>query len=145
MEARRKMNLLKYLALLGVGAGLVTLAETSGAQSHPVGQVNGLRLVPVSDAAVTAPVRNTYGRVKSIVGHELTLDAGGRHMTFIVDDNTDVLARGAGRATRKAGGSLPITDLVNVGDIARVSYRELDGAMRVLAIQIRGRNAVASR
>ena len=41
--------------------------------------------------------------------------------------------------------SLPITDLVHSGDIARVAYRELNGAMRALEIQVRGRNTIASR
>ena len=66
-------------------------------------------------------------------------------MTFMVDENTDVLARGAGRATRRAGGGLPITDLVRSGDIALVAYRELNGSMRVLEIQVKGRNTIASR
>ena len=137
------MKVLKCVALLGVGAVLVTATETTGAQSGPAGQ--GLRVTPVSNAALTAPIRNTYGRVKSIIGRELTLDVGGRSMTFVVDENTDVLARGAGKATRNAGGSLPITDLVHGGDVARVAYRELDGARRVVEIQVKGRGALASR
>jgi hypothetical protein len=60
-------------------------------------------------------------------------------------DNTDVLARGAGRATRNAGGSLPITDLVHNGDLVRVAYRELNGWMRASEIHIRGRNTIAAR
>jgi hypothetical protein len=66
-------------------------------------------------------------------------------MTFIVDENTQVLSKGAGRATRNAGGSLPVTALVHRGDGARVQYRELNGAMRAVEIQIKGRNTIASR
>jgi hypothetical protein len=108
-------------------------------------QVTGLRITPVSDAAITAPIRNVHGRVQSIAGAVLTLRAGGRDQTFMVDDNTDVLARGASRATRSAGSGFPITDLVRAGDIVRVAYRELNGWMRVSEIQITGRNTIAAR
>jgi hypothetical protein len=136
------MNFLKSIGAFGLAAGVLAghVADIS-AQSKGTGLV----IRPVSDAALTAPVRNTYGKVKSISGHMLTLNAGGRDITFVVDDNTRVQARGAGRATRDAGGSLPITDLVHSGDVARVAYRESNGAMRALEIQIRGRNTVASR
>jgi len=62
--------------------------------------------------------------VKFLVGSVVTLDAKGRELTFVVDENTGVLAKGAGRATGKAGGSLLITALVRPGDIVRVEYRE---------------------
>jgi hypothetical protein len=137
------MSLLKHLGVVGVSAGLLAGGGfgTASAQSRGA----GLTITPVSNAALTAPTRNTYGKVTSITGRTLTLDVGGRHIAFIVEENTDVLARGAGRATRKAGGTLPITDLVHSGDLVRVSYRELDGALRASEIQIRGRNVVASR
>lgn len=137
------MNCLKSIGAFGVAAGLVLAGHVAAASAQSKG--TGLALTPVSNAALTAPVRNAYGKVKSISGHVLTLDAGGRDMTFMVDDNTHVLARGAGRATRNAGGSLPITGLVHSGDVARVEYRELNGAMRALEVQIRGRNVVATR
>ena len=94
----------------------------------------------MSKAAVTAPTKTAYGKVKSIAGPVLTLAVGGHDMTFVVDENTDVLARGAGRATRHAVGGLPIIDLVRAGDLALVAYRELNGSMRVSEIQIKGRN-----
>ena len=96
------MNLLKPIGVVSLTAGL-------------------------SDAALTAPIRNTYGKVRSISGHVLTLESSGRDMIFIVDDNTQVQARGAGRATRTAGASVPVTNLVHGGDVARVEYRELNG------------------
>jgi hypothetical protein len=137
------MNFLKPIGAFGLAAGLVLAGHIADASAQSKG--TGLAIRPVSNAALTAPVRNTYGKVKSISGHVMTLDAGGREMTFIVDENTQVLARGAGRATRNAGGSLPITELVHSGDVARIEYRDLNGAMKALEIQIRGRNTVASR
>jgi hypothetical protein len=51
--------------------------------------------------------------VKSLSGARLILDQGGRDMTFTIDRQTDVLARGGTRATKNAGGSVPITDIVH--------------------------------
>lgn len=127
------------LCLLGVGLTFVTATE------RLPGQVTGLTVTPVSDAAITAPIRTIHGQVLSIAGPVLTLRTGRRDMTFMVDDNTGVLARGASRATRSAGGGLSITELVHAGDIVRVAYRELNGGMRVSEIQITGRNTIAAR
>ena len=136
------MNLLKPIGVVGVAAGLVLAGHVATVSAQSKGA--GLTITPVSNAALTAPLRNTYGKVRSISGHVLTLESG-RDITFIVDENTQVLGRGAGRAARKVGGSLPITDLVHRGDVARVEYRELNGAMRAVEIQVRGRNTIASR
>jgi hypothetical protein len=137
------MNLLKPFGVFGLAAGLVLAGHIATASAQSKGF--GLTITPVSDAALTAPTRNIYGKVRSLSGHVLTLEAEGRDMTCIVDENTQVLARSAGRATRNAGGGLPITDLVHGGDIVRVEYRELNGAMRAVEIQIKGRNTIASR
>jgi hypothetical protein len=141
------MNLLKGLGIVGLSAGLLLVGQllTVAAEGQVGGQGAGLRLTPVSDAALTAAMKNAQGRVKSIAGRELIVDVGGYNMTFIVDDNTDVLARGAGRATRNAGGGVPITDLVHSGDMVRVSYRELSGWARAFEIQVRARNTIAAR
>lgn len=134
------MTLLKHLGILGLVGGMIMAGDIVPASAQ-----GGLAIRPASDAALTAPVRNTYGRVQSIVGPVLTMNVGGRDTRFVVDENTDVLARGAGKASRNAGGRLPITALVHSGDIARVSYRERDGAMYVREIQIRGRATNALR
>jgi hypothetical protein len=139
------MYFLKRLVLLAVGAALVMIAETAGAQGQRVEQVTGLKLTPASDAALTEPLRNTYGKVKSIVGRMLTLDVGGRDMSFTLDENTDVLARDASPVVRSDIARSPIASLVQSGDVASVAYRERDGAMRVSAIHVTGRNTIASR
>jgi hypothetical protein len=139
------MNFFKHLVMLVLAAGVLLAVEykVTSAKEH---QAAGLRITPVSDAAITAPVKNTQGRVTSIVGPVLALEADGREMAFTVDENTGVLARGASQATRSAGGGrLRITDFVQKGDIVRVMYRELNGWMRAVEIQIRGRNTIAAR
>jgi hypothetical protein len=139
------MNLVKHFGFLGLATGLLLAVELSGEKGQAAGQGTGLRVTPVSNAAVTAPTRTAYGKVKSIAGPVLTLDVGGHDMTFMVDENTDVLARGTGRATRKAGGGLSIVDLMRTGDLALVAYRELNGRMRASEIQVKGRNTIESR
>jgi hypothetical protein len=104
----------------------------------------GPAVVPVSDAALTAPARNIYGKVRSISGHVLTLEAEGRDMAVIVDENTQVLARGAGWATvgrrRRSADRRPRSRRGH----CQVEYRA-NGAMRAVEIQIKGRNTIASR
>ena len=130
------MNLLQRVGIIGLTGGMVVAADVAAASAE-----GGLALRPVSNAAVTAPARNTYGTVRSIVGPVLTVNVGGGDMRFVLDDNTDVFARGASHVPRRAGARSPITSLVRSGDIARISYRERDGARHVLEIQIKGRVA----
>jgi hypothetical protein len=137
------MKFLTYLGTLGLAAG-VLLTGDRAPLSAQIGGTNPI-LAPVSNAALTAPLRDAYGTVKSAAGRELTLDDGGRHLSFILDDNTEVVVRGKGRAPRHTVGGLPINHLVRSGDVARVLYRELDGAMHGAEIQIRGRSEIASR
>jgi hypothetical protein len=137
------MKFTMYLGTLGLATGLVLTGDRGALSAQTRG--NGLAITPVSNAALTAPLRDAYGKVKSAAGRELTLDDGGRNLSFIVDDNTEVVVRGNGRAPRHTAGSLPINHFVRSGDVARVLYRELDGAMRVAEIQIRGRSEIASR
>jgi hypothetical protein len=85
--------------------------------------------------------KNVQGKVKSIAGAVLTLDVDGHDMTFAVDRDTDILARGASKATKKGG--VPITDLVHNGDLVRVGYRAVNGSMKASEIQIRGRSTIA--
>ena len=142
---RLGVSVLATGGLLGVGLTLVTASE-----GLP-GQVTGLRIIPVSNAAITAPILALQGRVQSIAGPVLTIRADGGDRTFMMDDNTDVRERGASRASGVVSGfsrtvsGIPITDLVRAGDIVRVAYRDLNGSMRVSEIQITGRNTIAAR
>lgn len=124
------MNFLKATGVLGVAGGLVLTGHVGEASA----QFNrtGLAITPVSDAALTAPIRSVYGTVKSLSKHVLTLDVGGRDIRFIVDDNTDLLAKDRGKVLSR-------------GDVARVGYRELNGAVRAVEIQVRGRTIISSR
>lgn len=105
-----------------------------------------LTVRPISAVGTTGAAadstRNIQAKVKSISGNTLILDRDGRDVRFTLDRDTDVFAIGATRATRKAGGSLPITDLVHAGDIVWVEYLEAGGSMKALEIQVRMRGTV---
>ena len=135
---------MKFLAHLGVLGLAVSLELASEGASAAQTREAGLVIRPVSNAALTAPIRNANGKVKTIVGRELTLEVGTRTMTFTVDENTEILGR-AGQGGRQVGSILPITYFVRSGDMTRVAYRDLDGAMRVTEVEIRGRSEIASR
>ena len=98
-----------------------------------------------SDGPSADATKNVQAKVKSISGNTLVLDQNGRDMTFTVDRDTDVLAVGGTRATKKAGGTLPFTDLVHAGDIVRVEYREAAGAMKAVQVQVRSRATIPAK
>ena len=104
--------------------------------------VRPISAVGTNGAAAAESAKNVQAKVKSISGNALILDQDGHDLTFTVDRETHVLAVGGTRATKKAGGSQPLTDFVHAGDIVRVEYREAGGAMKALEIQIRGRATV---
>jgi hypothetical protein len=101
---------------------------------------------PISAAGGTSAsadsAKNVQAKVKSISGNTLILDQSGRDWTFAIDRDTDVKAVGGSHATRKAGGSLPITEFVHVGDIVRVEYWEAGGSMKAREIQVRSRATI---
>jgi hypothetical protein len=76
------------------------------------------------------------GKVTSITPSALTLTQDGKALTFAVDAATRVEAAGAGRATRAAGGRVPITDLVGNGDTVSVTYRSTGTAMNASQVRI---------
>jgi hypothetical protein len=104
-----------------------------------------LSVRPISAVGTTGAdesTRNVQARVKSISGNTLVLDRDGRDVRFTLDRDTDVFAIGATRATRNAGGSVPITDLVHAGDTVSVQYREAAGSLKALEIQVRVRGTI---
>ena len=92
-----------------------------------------------ANGAAAESVKNVQAKVKSISGNALILDQDGHDLKFAIDRDTDVLVAGGTRATKKAGGSQPITNFVHAGDIVRVGYREAGGSMKALEIQVKGR------
>jgi len=107
-----------------------------------------LAVRPISAVGTTGAAgstKNIQAKVKSISGNALILDQNGRDVRFTLDRETDVLAIGATRATKKAGGSVPITDLVHAGDLVWVEYLEAAGSMRAVEIQVRMRGTFPAK
>jgi hypothetical protein len=87
--------------------------------------------------SVSDPARIAEGKVKSVTQSQLTVAADGRDFTFAINSDTDVLARGATKATKAAGGSTAITTFVHEGDAVSVSYRETAGTMTATEVRLR--------
>ena len=77
------------------------------------------------------------GKVTSVSASHMTIASGGKDVTFAITGDTDVLARGASKATKAAGGSTPLTTFVHLGDEVSVSYKALAGAVTVSEIRVR--------
>jgi hypothetical protein len=81
------------------------------------------------------------GKVTSVSASHMTISSDGRDLTFAITGDTDVLARGASKATKAAGKSTPLTTFVHSGDEVSVTYQKTAGAMTASEIRVR----VASR
>jgi hypothetical protein len=87
--------------------------------------------------SVKDPSKLAEGKVTSVSASHVTVAANGRDMTFAITGETDVIARGASKATKVAGGSTPLTTFVHSGDMVSVTYKEVGGAMTASEIRVR--------
>jgi hypothetical protein len=84
------------------------------------------------DSAKTAS-----GTVKAVSLSQVTLSSNGKDMTFAINRDTDVLARGASKTTKAAGGSTTIADFVHNGDDVSISYVDNGGTMTASQVRVR--------
>ena len=125
------------------GAVLVSYREVDGKnRALSIRSISSAGSVGGEAATSVEATKNALGTVKSISGARLILDQGGHDMTFTIDHETDVLARGGTRATKNAGGGVRITDIVHVGDLVRVQYRDVNGSMTAFEVQLRNPDSV---
>ena len=87
--------------------------------------------------SVKDPSRIADGKVTSVSASHVTIASGGKDFTFAITGDTDVLARGASKATKAAGGSTQLTTFVHLGDEVSVSYKDAAGAMTASEIRVR--------
>lgn len=87
--------------------------------------------------SVSEPLKIADGKVKSVTPSQLTIVDEGRDVTFGIDSSTEVLARGASKATKAASGSTQITTFVHVGDTVSVSYTDAAGKMMASEVRVR--------
>ena len=83
------------------------------------------------------PTKLAEGKVTSVSASQMTVAAGGQNMTFAITADTDVLVKGASKATKAAGGTTTLTTFVHSGDMVSVSYKEAAGAMTASEIRVR--------
>jgi hypothetical protein len=77
------------------------------------------------------------GKVTSVSASHMTIASGDGDVTFAITGNTDVLARGASRATKAAGKGTPLTTFVRSGDLVSVTYQKAAGAITASEIRVR--------
>lgn len=77
------------------------------------------------------------GTVKAVSLSQLTLQSNGKDLTFAINGDTDVLARGASKTTKAAGGKTTIADFVHNGDSVSITYRDAGGTMTASQVRVR--------
>jgi len=86
---------------------------------------------------VSQPAKVAEGKVTSISASQLAIDSGGHQFSFGITRDTDVLMRGATKATKAAGGNTPITTFVHPGDTVSVSYHDAGWTMTASEVRVR--------
>lgn len=110
----------KLTTVVKTGSGVIVMYREAGGAMV----ATEIRSVPAAAAGASASTAGSTstiatGKVKSVTAASLVITDNGKDSTFAVDANTNVVARGAGTATR--GGPIAITKLVDVGDTVSVS------------------------
>jgi hypothetical protein len=77
------------------------------------------------------------GTVKAVTLSQVTLASDGKDMTFAINRDTDVLARGASKTTKAAGGTTTIADFVHNGDDVSITYVDKGGTMTASQVRVR--------
>jgi hypothetical protein len=101
------------------------------------GRNHALNIERVGSAGSANPTKLAEGKVTSVSASRLVVAADGHDMTFAVTGDTDVLVKGATKATKAAGGSTQLTTFIHAGDMVSVSYKEAAGAMTASEIRVR--------
>ena len=87
-----------------------------------------------------AETKNVTGEVKSLSADTMVVDVDGKDWTFIVDQDTNVVAKGASHTMRKAEGAnktTMITDFIKVKETVVVDYTDKAGKFTAKEIRVR--------
>lgn len=95
------------------------------------------RVGSAGGGSISDPVNVSDGKVKSVSPSQLIIDDGGRELTFGISRDTDVLVRGATKATKAAGGKSEITTYVHTGDTVSISYHETGAKMMASEVRVK--------
>lgn len=87
-----------------------------------------------------AETKNVTGEVKALSADSMVITVDQKDWTFIVDKDTNVVAKGASHTMRKAEGAhetTKITDFIKLDETVVVDYTEKDGKMTAKEIRVR--------
>jgi hypothetical protein len=94
---------------------------------------------PIGLRSAAAQTKTARGTVVAASDASLTVRAGAREMTFVIDRATAVLAKGAGTKARRARDAgapgIKLTDAVKTGGAVVVTYREANGVMQATEVR----------
>src|SRR5262245_20786676 len=94
------------------------------------------------DAQAKAKTMSANGTVKAVTGTSLTVTAaGGKDMTFTVDNTTKFVGKGLG--THAKAGPIAATDAVAAGDKVRVTYHDTGGTLHAANVSVTMKATVA--
>jgi hypothetical protein len=114
----KQVALLALVMVLAAGVGVATVEAQAGAKTQ-----------------------SAIGAVKTVSGSTFTVDTGKGELKFMVDMETNILAKGAStktRAKKAAGqGGLTIADVVHEGDQVVVKYVQAAGNLLASDIEVR--------
>jgi hypothetical protein len=86
-----------------------------------------------------APPKVASGTVKAVSADSLKILQGAQEFEFVLDQQTQVIAKGAGRksrAAKQAGQGVAITDLVKEDQRVMVRYHEVEGKFHAAEVRV---------
>jgi hypothetical protein len=83
-----------------------------------------------------AKVMEATGMVKSVSGTSLTINSGGKDMTFMIDNDTKFVGKGLSTKSASKQGKLTATEAVGVNDRVAVTYHDMGGMMHAADVKI---------
>lgn len=101
------------------------------------GKNHALDVERVGSGGSANPSKLAEGKVTSVSASHVTVAADGHDMTFAITGETDVLVKGASKATKAAGGGTSLSTFVHVGDVVSLSYKDAAGTMTASEIRVR--------
>jgi len=101
----------------------------------------GVVLMVSLSSAVTAADKTklAQGKVTAATNDSLTIEDGGKSLTFAVDGSTKVLGKGLStmmREKKAKGETFTFTDGVAVDDMVKVTYHDMDGKLHAAQVSV---------
>ena len=118
------------------GVPVVVSYREEGGRNHAL-NIERVGSAGSGGGSVKEPSKIADGKVTAVSASQMTIASDGHDVTFAIDRDTDVLAKGASTATKAAGGSTTLTSFVHQGDTVSVSYRDAGGKMMASEIRVR--------